>query len=265
MDCIRGMAATSITGHYSESLRMKEKRFLVTDTESTGLGSKAFVFDIGYVISNRRGKIFCERNFLVTEILTNPRIMLGALYNKEWRAMMGGKLFHYYIPAINSGVLCLTKWRDVLAVLREDILTYEVDVFVAYNLPFDLGAMNKTHRLITEKNLNFSRLDLLCLWEFACITVCRTRLYHDTARALGKDAGWITPANNVRTTAEKVYAFLSGEHGFIESHTALHDAQIETEILHRLLARKTPIPYNVVGYMPWRKAQKRRENTQLFY
>jgi len=242
---------------------MKEKRFLVVDVESTGLGAKAFVFDFGYVISNRRGKIFCERNFLVTEVLTNPRIMLGALYNRNWRAMMGGKIFSHYIPALNADVLHLTKWRDVLEILRDDIMTYGVDVFSAYNLPFDMGAMNKTHRMIAEKNLDFSRLELLCLWEFSCITVCRSRLYHDVARQLGEAAGWITAAGNVRTTAEKTYAFLSGEYDFIESHTALHDAQIETEILHRLLAKKTPIPYGVVDHMPWMKAQ-RRKDSQLF-
>lgn len=242
---------------------MNEKRFLVADTETTGLGSKAIVFDLGYVISNRRGKIFCERNALITEVITNPRIMLGALYNKKWRAMMGGKLFSHYIPAIHSGEVGLLAWREVLDILRDDILTHSVNVFSAFNLPFDLGAMNKTHQMIAEKNLNFDRLQLLCLWEFSCITVCRTRLYHDTARALGQDSGWITPANNVKTTAEKVYAFLSGDHDFVESHTALHDAQIETEILHRLLARKTPIPYNVLQHMPWRKAQRRLQDDRF--
>ena len=245
---------------------MKEKRFMVADTESTGLGSKAFVFDFGYVISNRKGKIFQERNFLIKEVITNPKIMLGALYNKEWRAMMGGKLFSIYIPELNAGTMNLTKWRDALDVMREDINTYGVDVFSAYNLPFDLGAMNKTHNLVTEKNLDFSRLDKLCLWEFASITVLRSRLFHDTCRRLNDPAknDWITPANNVRTTAEKTYAFLSGQFDFVESHTALHDAQIETEILHRLLAKKTPIPYNIVQGFSWRKAQRRQDGQLAF-
>jgi hypothetical protein len=243
---------------------MKEKRFMVCDTESTGLGNKAFVFDFGYVISNRKGKIFCERNFLIDEVLTNPRIMLGALYNKEWRAMMGGKIFRFYIPEIANQKLQIVKWREALDVMREDIKTFGVNVFSAYNLPFDLGAMNKTHNMVASQNLDFSRLDLLCLWEFACTTVLRSRLYHDVARAQGPDAGWITPANNVRTTAEKTYAFLSGNFDFIESHTALHDAQIETEILHRLLARKTPIPYNIVKGFSWRKAQRRQDGQLAF-
>jgi len=243
---------------------MKEKRFLVCDTETTGLGSKAFVFDFGYVISNRKGQIFCERNYIVTEILTNPKIMLAAFYNPDWRSMLGGKVFSHYIPELAAGTVALAHWRDVLETLRDDILTHGVDVFSAFNLPFDLGAMNKTHQRIAAKNLNFDRLDLLCLWEFSCVTVCRSRLYHDTARAQGQDTGWITPADNVRTTAEKVHAFLTGDLGFIESHTALHDAQIETEILHRLLAKKTPIPYNVLGHMPWRKAQRRLDQQFKF-
>ena len=241
---------------------MKEKRFLVCDTESTGLASKAFVFDFGYVISNRKGKIFCERNFLIREVLQNPRIMLGALYNKEWRAMMGGKIFSHYIPTIASQEIKIVGWREAIEIMRDDIKTFGVNVFSAYNLPFDLGALNTTHKMVTEKSMNFSRLDLLCLWEFSCLTVCRSRLYHDVCRENGKQDGWITPADNVRTTAEKVYAFLSGDHKFIESHTALHDAQIETEILHRLLARKTAIPYNEVQGFSWRKAQ-RRQDAQL--
>jgi hypothetical protein len=242
---------------------VKTKIIMVADTETVGLGKKAFVFDFGYVIGTKRGKILQERQFLIREVITNPKIMLHALYNPDWRTMMGGKLFSIYMPALGNAEMKIYPWREVLEIMRDDIATYGVDVFSAYNLNFDLGAMNKTHNLITEKNLNFSRLDLLCLWKFSCVTVCRSRLFHDVARAQGADAGWITPADNVRTTAEKVYAFLTGDLDFIESHTALHDAQIEFEIMQRLMARKTKIPYNELDHMPWRLAQKRMD-VQLF-
>lgn len=238
---------------------MQQKRFLICDTETTGLGSRAIVFDFAYVIATRT-KILCERQFLVRETLTNPRIMLSALFNKEWRAMFGGKLFRHYIPGLDDNTLALHNWRDILNQMREDILTYNVSVFCAYNLVFDLGALNKTHYLITERKaeLNFSRLDLLCLWEFACVTILNSQLYHDVCAKLGEDKGFLTPVGNVRTTAEKTYAYLTGNYDFIESHTALKDAQIETEILQRLLARKKTIPYNILDHMPWQKAQRIR-------
>lgn len=236
---------------------MKQKIFLIMDTETTGLGSRSFVFDFGYVIATRN-KILAEREFLVREVLTNPKIMLGALFNNEWRAMMGGKLFRHYIPGLNDNSLALYSWHDVLAQLRDDILTYDVSVFSAYNLPFDLKAMQKTHNMIASKTLDFSRLTMLCLWEFACVTVCREQTYHNLCWQLGRDAGWITEVGNVRTTAEKVHAYLTGNFEFQESHTALADAQIETEILQRLLAKKKTIPYNVIQGFSWRRAQKIR-------
>lgn len=234
---------------------IKEKHFLVADGETVGLGSRAYVFDFAYVIATRK-ETKIERAFLVRETLTNPQIMLGALYNEFWRDMMGGKIFSDYIPMLDNAEASLFSWREIVQILRDDMHRFGVDVFVAYNLGFDMRAIATTHRWIghTDKVLPY-RPDLLCLWEFACTTVCNTRLYHDVARSLGQETGWITPADNVRTNAEKVYAYLTGNHEFVERHTALSDAQIETEILQRLLAKKKPIPYNVLDHMPWRKAQ----------
>jgi hypothetical protein len=232
------------------------KHFMVLDSETVGL-TKPFVFDVGYTITTRK-EIKLERAFLVREILTDPRLMLGALFNDHWRAMFGGKLFRHYIPEIAEQNLRIFGWRDIVRQIREDMATYNVQVFSAYNLPFDSRALAKTQHHICEggKILEY-RPQLLCLWDFACGTVCNSQLYHDTARRLGEETGWITPAQNVRTTAEKVYAFLSGNFDFVESHTAIEDARIETEILHRLLAKKKPIPYDNpdIG-SPWQRAQK---------
>jgi hypothetical protein len=135
--------------------------------------------------------------------------------------------------------------------------THDVKVFAAYNLDFDRRALQQTQTQICDKGKILEyKPDLLCLWDMACSTVCNSRLYHDVARSLGVERGWITEAGNVRTTAEKTFAFLTGNHKFIESHTALEDARIETEILQRMLAKRKTIPYNNPTLaMPWRRAQ----------
>jgi hypothetical protein len=231
---------------------MKQKTFLIADGETVGLGNRAYIFDFAYTIATRK-TVILQRDFLVRETLTNPAVMLGALYNAQWRDMMGGKIFTDYIPMLDNGETCLYSWREIIETMREDMATHNVDVFVAYNLGFDMRAIATTHKWIGQggKVLNY-RPDLLCLWEFACTTVCNTRLYHDVARS----QNWVSEADNVRTTAEKVYAYLTNNWDFVESHTALDDAVIETEILQRLLAKKKTIPYNVLDYMPWRKAQR---------
>lgn len=235
---------------------MKAKNFLVADTETLGLGKRALVFDFAYVIANRKN-VLLERSFLVREILTNPAVMLRAFFDENWRGMFGGKIFRHYMPALSDQTIRIHSWRDIVGTMRDDMRTHDVQVFSAYNLNFDMGALARTQEHIQSggKVLEY-RPDLLCLWQFACETVCNTRLYHEVAQSLGQEHGWITPAENVRTNAEKVYAYLSGNHSFIESHTALEDAQIETEILQRLLARKKTIPYNVLDHMPWRIAQR---------
>lgn len=233
----------------------KAKKFLVADGETIGLGSRSYLFDFAYSIVTRNETVL-ERSFLVREILTNPRLMLAAYFSKHWRSMMGAKIFSNYIPAIAAQNMHLHSWREIVETLRDDMQTHNVSVFSAYNLRFDMNAIAVTHRHIGygDKVLPY-KPDLLCLWEFACQTVCNTKLYHDVAHERGNETGWITDAGNVRTNAEKVYAFLSGEFDFIEEHTALADVHAETVILQRLLAKKRAIPYNVLDYMPWRKAQ----------
>ena len=234
---------------------MKAKKFLVADGESTGLGGRAYLFDFAYTIATRHD-VLIERQFLVREILCNPRVMLSAYASNDWRDMMGTKIFTDYIPMLARREARLCGWREIVETLRDDMLTHDVDVFSAYNLRFDMGAIANTHRYLghPDKVLPY-RPDLLCLWEFACTTLCNTPMYHRVAHEMGNATGWITDAGNVRTNAEKVYAYLSGELDFIEAHTALADAQIETVILHKLLAKKKTIPYNVLDHMPWRKAQ----------
>lgn len=231
---------------------IKEKTFLVADTETTGVAKRAIVFDFAYTIATRKA-VKLERSFLVRETITNPRIMLRAIGDNLWRESFGGKLFTHYIPELHRGNIALYSWREIVETLRDDMQTHGVDVFCAYNLKFDMGALATTQALLRDsgKILAYGP-DLLCLWQFACDTVCQTPLYHRAAH----EFGWISEAQNVRTNAEKVYAFLTGEFDFIESHTALADAQIETEILQRLLAKKKRIPYNELDHMPWRKAQR---------
>lgn len=234
---------------------IKQKKFLIADGETTGIGKRAYLFDFAYIIATRH-EILLERNFLVREIICNPSVMLAAYFNSDWRDMMGKKIFTNYIPMLAKQEARLYSWREIVETLRDDMQTYGVDVFSAYNLGFDMRAIAQTHQYIghADKVLPY-RPDLLCIWEFACTTICNTSTYHHIANELGYAQGWITLAGNVRTNAEKTYAFLSGDLNFIESHTALHDAQIETVILQKLLAKKKKIPYNVLDHMPWRKAQ----------
>jgi hypothetical protein len=224
---------------------MKPTIYLTADTETVGLPPRNFVYDFGYTIHDKQGNIFMRRNFLVRDVITDPRKMMSAFYAK--------KIFSFYIPALDSNKIKLWEWVEIAEQLAEDIILFDVDVIAAYNARFDFGALQRTNALIGKTRRIVPRpIDRLCIWNFACNVLLNRDSYHKTAQA----NGWITRANNYHTTAEHTYRYINGVHDFTESHTALDDAEIETEILVYCFRQHKRTPLNELPYMPWQIAQE---------
>ena len=135
--------------------------FLVLDTETADLTGS--VYDLGYVICDKRGKTILERNWLVEEIFTDAKTMMGAFY--------AGKLFTHYAGMLERGEVKLTPWRKIIKALRSDIAEHGVTVICAYNAGFDFRVMRNTHRALGGKGTVLTApLKTLDLWRFACET-----------------------------------------------------------------------------------------------
>jgi len=208
---------------------IKAKKLLTLDTETVGL--EGHVYDVGYIIHDKRGNIALERNWLVEENFTDPKKMMGAFY--------AGKHFTHYARMLQDGV----------EQLNADIEAHSVDVIAAYNAGFDFRVMAQTHVDLgyDGKVLN-SSLEILDIWQFACETKLSQKSYATIARAMG----WVSPAGNIKTGAEFAHRYCSGDHSFIEDHTALSDARIEVAILAQCYAQKKRVPYGKINGQPWR-------------
>jgi hypothetical protein len=216
---------------------------MILDSETVGLKPMDLIFDLGYVIATKT-EIIVERQFLVKEILTSPIRMRKAF---AW-----DKIFSFYIPQIDSGNLKLFNWLDIIEQFRTDFADHKIDVFTTYNLPFDRDAMMRTNTLLGDRyKIMPHKPDLLDLWLFACTTILNTAIYHEFA----EEMGWVTEAGNVSTKAENAIAYMTGNFNFKTKHTALKDAQLETELLQYLLRKKKKIPYNIIDVKPWEYAQ----------
>ena len=212
---------------------------LTLDTETADLSGN--VYDVGYIIHDRAGNELARFNALVEEIFTQPKIMMGAFYAK--------KLFSHYAPMLDRGEIKMQSWQYIIDRLRSDIVEYNVSTIAAYNIGFDMRAMNNTHRSLTdESKVLESPCKILDIWQFACEVKLNNRNYKRVAESLG----WVSPKGNIKTGAEFAYRFCSGDHGFIEDHTALSDCQIEVEILRQCFATKKKIPYGKFNKAPWR-------------
>lgn len=211
---------------------------MTIDTECPGL--KNPVYDIGWQIHDRKGNVLSSFHALVEEVITCPQEMRKAFF--------ASKIYTDYIPMLNRQDIRVLSWVEIANIMRDQIATYNVNVIAAYNLGFDLRALRLTNAAFGDGQSVFSKKALqLDLWQFACEVIMNTDKYRNFA----KENGWVSPAGNVKTNAECVYRYITGEVDFIEDHTALSDAVIETEIAARCYARKKPIPYGVKNAAPW--------------
>lgn len=228
------------------------KNILVLDTETAGEISNPMIYDFGYKIVSPSGEELAKFNAVVSEIFDTKSLMVNSFYAKKIPA---------YRQKIASGDLPMMSWKKIYKQFIKDIRKHKVGVIAAYNLAFDVGAINATMRVCDfEKfeNFHFSKLvgeknkKLLCIWNLACETIFQEDAYHE----LAETKEWKTAAGNVHTNAEVAYRFIKENHDFIEEHTALSDVEIEIEILQHILKNyKGEITFGL-HYKSWSKAQR---------
>lgn len=211
------------------------------DTECVGL--QGHVYDIAWAnTANKKGDIVLEKNYLVQEVFTNPKKMMGAFY--------ASKLFTHYAPMLERGEITMRPWLEIIEELRQDMREHGTKILSAYNAGFDLRVIQQTHESLGHDGLalDLDGIDILDIWQFAC----ETKLSQATYKKLARELGWVTPKKNIKTGAEFAFRFTSGDWAFIEDHTALSDTLIEVEILAACFATKKKIPYNIINAAPWR-------------
>lgn len=221
-----------------------QETFLVLDTETGGDFTSPIVYDFGYTIVNKKGDILSRFTAVVQETITDADLMMNAFYAK--------KIFFHYIPKIAEGELVLKSWEEIRDHMMADVDAFNVKTICAYNAKFDCRAIKATNERYNIAQWFSKPTKILCLWEASCELLLNNRNYKNLAREMG----WVSPKGNIKTSAEMAYRFVSGQHDFIESHTAIEDADIEAEILVKILAKKKKLPYNFSG-RTWQLVNKK--------
>lgn len=262
---------------------MKKLYYLTLDTETAtlpfvneiALNSKAkqtisiakpLVYDIGWTISDRNGNIIKRENYLIQETFFVPNIFNTAYY-KDKRPQ--------YMRLYSEGKIKAATWNEVIDILLADLET--VNFVTAYNACFDFKkAIPFTERYIyhlysenynkweewqkkrcidilengnhakNEKylipvfELRGNEYPLIDIWALACDRLLNTNRY----RKYCCDNNFFTDSKKFfKTSAEVSYRYLIKDNEFVESHTALSDAEIETFILAKALKRGKSEPY----------------------
>ena len=237
--------------------------------------AKPLIYDLGWQIIDRYGKVYAKRNYLISEIFSVPSIFNTAYYASK-RPL--------YLEKLANNEITLTDWRTATAMLESDLQV--VESVGAYNSMFDYkkaipftelyinmlyspnyneweqmqnkiidkivnepsGNSNKTFDPdhFNFRGTNYNMFDIGGL-------SCEHLINNDEYKQMCLDNGWTSPsAKFFKTSAETTYRYFKGNNEFIESHTALDDAEIESEIFTEILKRtKNKFTMGII-YFPFR-------------
>lgn len=226
--------------------------------------AKPLIYDLGWTICDAKGKIYRRRrSYLITEIFSVPSVFNTAYY-KEKRPQ--------YLEKLKNGSITLKTWKEATEILERDLL--EVQAVGAYNAAFDFKkAIPFTEKYIEALySSDFQRWEEVqekvcaniargkkaakrdgapefdpCTFTFRGISypifdiwglACKHLLNTDEYRTACLVNNWITASGKYyQTSAEKAFAYLMNDREFLESHTAIEDAEIESAIFGKVVEK----------------------------
>lgn len=240
--------------------------------------AKPLVYDIGWTICDRQGNLHEKKQFLIAETFAVPSIFNTAYYTEK-RPI--------YLEMIKNGEIEVKPWFEVMEVFVKDL--EKVNAVGAFNSMFDFKKaipftelyINKLYspdyydwenrqkniclKIMEGKNKNKKDMDfeadifrfrgseyiLFDLWGLATTYLLNNATYKN--RCI--EYNMLTQSGTFfKTSAETSYRYLCDKYDFIESHTALDDAIIESFILHKIAQKHaiTPgikfFPFKDLGY-----------------
>lgn len=213
--------------------------FLGIDTETTNTLeidgkldlSNSLVYDIGWQVIDKKGKVYISRSYVVAEIFLDTPLMKQAYFAEK---------IPQYWEDIKQGRRILTSFLKIRRQFLIDRKQFKCKAVFAHNAYFDYNALNVTLRYLTGSKSRY-------FFPYSCELWDTLKMSRDV---IGKTKGYTsfcvennyltkhkTPQN--RLTAEILWRYLSGDNNFIESHTGLEDVQIESKIfIHCLKSKK---------------------------
>jgi hypothetical protein len=190
---------------------------LILDTETTSL-EKPFCYNIGWTILDLDTRaVYVKRDYVVEQIWHNLALFSTAYY-AEKRPL--------YVAAMRSRKTTMDKWGYIMRDLASDIRKNNVQAVFAYNSPFDDKVISFNCDWFKTNN-PLDNVPVIDIRGMVAQFITNT----DDYKAFCEEYNLFTEKGYYSTTAESVYSYITQDTEFIEAHTALADAEIETDIL----------------------------------
>ena len=202
---------------------------------------------------NRKGETAEEHSLVIYNIYAGQREIMKTAYYAE-------KLPLYEIK-LKNGERKMISFFTLKKMIADLMNKYNTTLVYAYNMNFDRRALNNTQKFTTEERFRYFfpyGTEFRCIWNMACQTLLNTKTYIDFA----EKNNLISEKDNVLTSAESAYKFLTKEVDFAESHTGLEDVKIEVAIMAKCYATHKKMDTKIYNAC-WRLPQKKKKEIEL--
>ena len=182
----------------------------------------SLVYDIGYVVSDKKGNIYEKGSFAIAEIFLWKELMSSA-YFKE-------KIPNYW-KEIENGTRQLKSIWTVKKTLANLIEKYNIKAWYAHNARFDMNALNNTVRYLSgsKSRYFFPKIEIWDTLKMSRDVLKQRKTYTQFCDMNNFKTAQTPPQNQYK--AETIYRYITQNPNFEESHTGLEDILIESEIL----------------------------------
>lgn len=206
--------------------------YMVIDTETATYdesiqvirGTNMLVYDLGYAIVDKRGRIYETGSYIVKEIFYDEIERMRSCYFADKRSD--------YIQDIEYGLHTVINWKDLIFLIQERAKFWGVRAICAYNARFDVGAICRTNKYLSGKYWTPPILKNYPVWDIMKMTqdtLYKRPTYQQFCFTHGNITKHKTPRAQVK--AETVKRYMENNPTYVECHTGLEDVLIEAEIL----------------------------------
>ncbi len=209
---------------------MKRDYYLTIDTETTGTLENPLIYDIGGAVHDRNGNIEETFSFVIYDVYKNKDLMQSAYY--AFKLPM-------YEKELEKGFRKMVRFYTARNHILNLIDKYDIKAVLAYNMRFDLNALNNTLRTLTNgKRKYFFPFSKNC--ELWCTHTMIKQIIKEKPRykTWCEKYDYLSGNHQPKTSVEVLYKWLTKNHGFLEDHTSLEDALIEVDIFKYIVNQR---------------------------
>ena len=199
--------------------------FLCIDTEATNCVGKniqadALPYDIGFAVQDTHGAIYETHSYVNSDIFYDePELMKSAYYAR--------KLPRYH-EEIACGLRTVANTWEIRRKMFEVMEKYGIKEVVAHNAHFDYTVLNNIVKYLSGSRVrNWFPFGMVEWWDSLNMAKSVMLKMPTYEKFCIEELG--LPKANAK--AETLYRFIIKDPDFIESHTALEDVLIESQIV----------------------------------